>query len=224
MELKTCTRCEIEQSIENYYIRRTRNNQRKSICKECESKQKARPLEIVQDIEDEIWLDVVGYEGSYVVSNMGRVKRIMHRKNKTNTLMTSSPNKKGYHMVRFSVNGKAHTAFLSRTVAIAHIPNPENKPDVNHIGLDENGRSGNKNDNRAQSLEWSTRKENIDHAWKNGLSTPKKGERHYNAVLTEKDVLEIRASTLKPKEIAMLYNVNLPTIYKILTRQRWGHI
>lgn len=216
METKTCTRCKIEQDVENYYVRRTRNNQRKAMCKECESKQKARPLEVVPDLENEIWLDVVGYEKIYVVSNMGRVKRIMHRKNKTNTLMTSCPNKKGYHMIRFSVNGKAHTAFLSRVVAIAHIPNPENKPEVNHLF--------GKDDNRVQSLEWSTTKENIHHAWRTGLSKSKKGENHNNATLTEENVLDIRASTLKPNELASIYEVNVQAIYKILSRKRWNHI
>ncbi len=224
MELKTCTRCKIEQSIENYYIRRTRNNERKAMCKECESKSKAKHVPIIPDLEGESWKDVQDYEGLYLVSNMARVRSIFARKNPCNILMTSCPNETGYHMVNLSKNGKAKTRYLSRLVAIAFIPNPENKPEVNHIGLDENGKPGNKNDNRSQSLEWSTSKENINHSWENGLSKPQKGSAHGNSTLTEKNVLEIRASKLTPKQIACLYDVNVQAIYKILSRKRWRHI
>lgn len=216
MESKTCTKCKIEQDIENFYIRRTRNNQRKSICKECESKSKAKPVEIVPDLEGEIWKDIEGFEGIYLVSNLARVKRIMHRKNPTNTLMESSLNGGKYHRHSLCLNGKRYERLLSRLVAIAFIPNPENKPEVNHL----NG----KDDNRACSLEWSTTKENIDHAWENGLSKPQNGELNGNAVLTEKDVLEIRASSETPLELSLRFNVKREQIYKILRRERWKHI
>lgn len=55
-------------------------------------------------------------------------------------------------------------------------------------------------------------------------ATPKKGEKHSQSKLTEKEVLEIRASELTPKELSLLYDVKLPNIYKILSRQRWKHI
>ncbi len=224
MELKICTICNVEQDVENFYIRRSRNNQRKSICKSCESKQKAKPVEIVPDLEDEIWKDIEGFEGIYLVSNMGRVKRIMHRKNPTNTIMKTTLNGGGYHRLSLTVNGKGHDRILSRLVAIAFIPNPENKPEVNHIGLDKNGRPGNKNDNRAISLEWNTSKENINHAWDNGLAKPLNGSLNGNSILIEEDILDIRSSKLTPLQLSLKYSVNREQIYKILRRERWKHI
>lgn len=217
MESKTCTKCQIDQNIENFYIRRTRGNQRKSICKECESKSKAKPVEIVPDLEGEIWKDIEGFEKIYLVSNLARVKRIMHRKNPTNTIMTTSLNSNGYHRLSLCLNGKRYDRILSRLVAIAHIPNPDNKPEVNHLR--------GKDDNRACSLEWSTTKENIRHAWDTGLSTSKKGQDANMSKLTEKEVLEIRAiKGMTKRNIAKLYNIGEAAVGKIINRQRWTHI
>jgi hypothetical protein len=217
METKTCTKCKVEQDINNFYVRRSRNNQPKSICKKCESIQKAKPIEVVPDLEGEIWKDIAGFEGIYVVSNMGRVKRIMHRKNPTNTIMNTTLNGGGYHHLMLTVNGKGHSKILSILVATAFIPNPENKPQVNHL----NG----KDDNRAESLEWNTSKENIRHAWDNGLSKPKLGTLNGNAVLTEKEVLEIRAiEGMTKRDIGKLYNIGEAAVGKIINRQRWCHI
>lgn len=216
MDTKICTKCQEEKEIANFYIRRTRNNQPKSICKECESKQKATPIKFVPDLEGEIWNDIYDFEGLYVVSNKDRVKRIMQRKNATQKLMNHSINKLGYHFVCLTKNGVNRNYFVSRLVAAAFIPNPDNKPHVNHL----NG----KDDNTPESLEWVTPLENIQHAWRTGLSTSKKGEKHNQSKLTEKEVLEIRASKLTPTEISLLYSVNIQAIYKILARLRWKHI
>jgi hypothetical protein len=216
MEIKTCTRCSVVKEVDNFYIRRTRNSQRKSICKQCESIQKARPVAHVPDLEGEIWKDILGYEGIYLVSNKGRVKRIMHRKNVTNKIINSTKKANDYIFVCLTINGINKDFKTSRLVAIAFIPNPENKPQVNHL----NG----KDDNTVESLEWNTSKENIRHAWDTGLSKPMNGETNGNSILNEKDVLEIRASSLTPTEISKIYNVNLPAIYKILARNRWKHI
>lgn len=217
MENKICTKCKLNKRLEDFYVRRARNNQPKSICKNCESIQKAKPVDIVPDLEGEIWKDIEGFESIYLVSNMGRIKRIMHRKNPTNTLMKTTLNTGGYHRISLTVNGKGYSRILSRLVAIAFIPNPKNKPQVNHL----NG----KDDNRAESLEWNTSKENINHAWETGLSTPKNGILNGNSVLTEKEVIEIRAiKGISKREIATLYNIGEAAVGKIIHRQRWNHI
>lgn len=216
METKTCTKCKVEQSIDNFYIRRSRNNQPKSICKKCESIQKAKPIEVVPDLDGEVWKDIKGYEGIYLVSNMGRVNRILHRKNPTNTIINTSLNATGYHKIALTLNGKGYCKILSRLVAIAFIPNPENKPQVNHL----NG----KDDNRAESLEWNTSKENINHAWDTGLSKPANGILNGNSILTEKEVLEIRKSELHRHRLSTIYKVSVSTIDHVLNRTRWKHI
>jgi len=219
METKICTKCSVEQNIENFYIRRTRNNQRKSICKECESKQKAKPLGIIVNLEGEIWNDIAGYEQYYKISNLGRLKRVLHRKNPCNTLIDGIIHPNGYCKLALTINGKTKQFYTHRLVALAFIPNPENKKQVNHI-------NGIKTDNRVENLEWVTSKENINHSWENGLSKPINGVLNGNSVLTEKDVLEIRkiGSTMTQKEIGKLYGVNHQAIYKILKRTRWKHI
>lgn len=216
MEIKKCIKCEVIQNVENFYERKTRGD-RKTICKGCESKQKAKPLEFVPDLKGEEWKDVEGYEGIYIVSNFSRVKRIMHRKNPTNTLMKGTAHREGYFFFALRKDNICKNVPAHRMVAKAFIPNPENKPQVNHI-------NGIKTDNRSENLEWNTAKENIRHSWKNGMSSIKKGEQSNRAVLTEKDVLEIRASNLRPRELAKIYGIGEASIGKIINRKRWTHI
>lgn len=216
METKTCNKCNINQDIENFCIRKNRNNQRYGICKECKSNSHATPIKPVPDLENEEWRDIIDYKGFYVVSNKNRVKRIMQRKHATQKIINHSVTDLGYHYVCLTKKGIGKNYLVSRLVAIAFIPNPENKPQVNHLK--------GKDDNTPESLEWVTPLENIQHAWRTGLSTPKKGESHNQSKLTEKEVLEIRASKLNPTQISLLYNVNIQAIYKILSRQRWRHI
>ena len=116
----------------------------------------------------EIWKDIVGYEGLYQVSNLGRVKslkRIALRTSKkgvkTNQLVKEAikkavPDKDCYEKVCIWKNGKSVNFFVHRLVAIAFIPNPENKPQVNHIDED-------KKNNKHTNLEWTTSLENIRH-------------------------------------------------------------
>lgn len=106
----------------------------------------------------EIWKDIIGYEGIYQVSNLGRIKIIknMHKGNKT-TFMEISPNRYGYCRVSLWKNKKRKTYCVHRLVAEAFIPNPENKPQVNH-------KDGQKSNNDAENLEWATSSENQTHS------------------------------------------------------------
>lgn len=214
--MKTCTRCSIEKEISYFLIQTKRNNKPRAMCKQCEAISRLKPVAHVPDLEGEIWKDILGYEGIYLVSNKGRVKRIMHRKNVTNKIINSTKKANDYIFVCLTLNGINKDFKTSRLVAIAFIPNPENKPQVNHL----NG----KDDNTVESLKWNTSKENIRHAWDTGLSKPKIGELNGNSVLNEKDVLEIRASSLSPLELSYKYNVLREQIYKVLRRERWKHI
>ena len=100
---------------------------------------------------EEVWKDVAGYEGLYQVSNMGRVKSFV--KNKAGRILKGGGNMDGYKIVFFG-SGKDKKGFLvSRLVAQAFIPNPENKPCVDHINTV-------RDDNRVENLRWVTKKEN----------------------------------------------------------------
>lgn len=105
----------------------------------------------------EIWKDIEGYEGLYQVSNYGNVKSMERTiyKRKCKTIMkTPSLSGKGYLKTSLCKNGKIKYAFIHRLVAQAFIPNPENKPTVDHIDR-------NKLNNNVNNLRWATYTEQI---------------------------------------------------------------
>lgn len=119
------------------------------------------------------WKDVIGYEGLYQVSDVGVIISLGNGES-TNSL-TKKPRKiigrvgaNGYIKVKLSKSGARRHTLMHRIVAEAFIPNPENKPQVNHI-------NGIKSDNRIENLEWATAKENIRHSIDNGLQVVHKG-------------------------------------------------
>lgn len=75
----------------------------------------------------------------------------------------------GYERVVLTKNGVRKTYTVHKLVALAYIPNPENKATINHI-------DGNKRNNNVLNLEWATEKENQIHKWKNGLANYKRDE------------------------------------------------
>ena len=109
----------------------------------------------------EIWKDVIGYEGLYFVSNLGRVKSTPTCKHKKPRILKPIP-RNGYLSVILCDEHGLKNVFIHRLVAQCFVPNPYNKPIVNHV-------DGNKMNPCAENLEWCTQKENIDHAIKTGL-------------------------------------------------------
>lgn len=183
----------------------------------------------------EEWRDVPNYEGHYQVSDLGRLKgldRILkfdsfrYKKWKGKILKGNICKKKGYIKCCFLKNGNKFYSSVHIIVAKAFILNPLNLPEVNHIGKYPDGREGNKLDNRAISLEWCTRKQNMIHAKENGLlNEVKKGEESNFSKLTEKEVLEIREEkTLNGKQLSTKYNVTPGLISMILNNKIWNHI
>jgi hypothetical protein len=77
-------------------------------------------------------------------------------------VMKCSKDKKGYERIHLTVQRKRYALKVHREIAKAFVPNPENKPQVNH-------KDGNKSNNVPSNLEWVTNKENAHHAMENGL-------------------------------------------------------
>lgn len=122
----------------------------------------------------EEWKDC---EDGYMVSSYGR----FYSKLAGRCLSIKSLNQDGY--VKVAPHG--HTQLLNRLVAQAFIPNPHNKSTVNHI-------DGNKTNNRVDNLEWSTRSEQMIHAYKHELKKPMRGSKNANSKLTNEQVKAIR--------------------------------
>ena len=93
---------------------------------------------------EEIWKNIKGYGNICQVSNFGRIKC-------DKSIKTPYKEKKGY--LRIALKGKKH--LVHRLVAEAFIPNPENKPYIDHINTD-------RTDNRVENLRWVTNKENCN--------------------------------------------------------------
>lgn len=117
----------------------------------------------------EEWRPVVGSEEWYEVSNTGKVRSYKDRygfgktgRLKEPRILKQQTNKDGYKYVTIPINGKSKKCFIQILVAKAFIPNPENKPEVNH-------EDGDKNNNTVENLFWSTRAENMAHARRTGL-------------------------------------------------------
>lgn len=121
----------------------------------------------------EIWKDIDGYIGFYQISNLGRVKCLQReiirsgdiKKNHTRKFTLNEQikrtafDKDKYQIVALNKDGKSKMHKIHRLIAKAFIPNPENKPQVNHI-------DGNPSNNSISNLEWVTNRENTIHAFK----------------------------------------------------------
>ena len=101
----------------------------------------------------ETWRDVLGFEGLYQVSNIGRVKSLAVKGNKGRLLrdriLKQSVRPDGYLSVSLHKDGKQKSFLVHRLVADAHIENPDNHQQVNH-------KDENKTNNCASNLEWCT--------------------------------------------------------------------
>lgn len=122
----------------------------------------------------EIWKDIVGYEGLYQVSNLGRVKslpKMVGFRPQSEKLTAIFIDKHGYYKTNLYKNNIHKQVYVHILVAQAFVPNVCNKPQVNHI-------DGDKSHNFDTNLEWCTAKENVVHAYANGLKVGKKGSDH----------------------------------------------
>ena len=102
---------------------------------------------------NEIWKDIEGYKGKYQVSDQGRVKSLNYNHTGYERVLKPRLTADGYLHVGLCKDNKMKNCYIHRLVAEAFIPNPSNKPCLDHINTI-------KTDNRVDNLRWVTHKEN----------------------------------------------------------------
>lgn len=155
----------------------------------------------------------------YLISNMGNVKKLKNLNN------MKTYDRGGYTRIDLydSRNKKYLKRSVHRLVAEAFIPNPLNKPQVNHI-------DGDKDNNSINNLEWCTASENMKHAFKTGLNVPNplKGEDSHNSKMTDEKVMLLRemydSGEFLLKELAEEFNISISVAWRIAKRNTWKHI
>ncbi|HDV4621062.1 TPA: HNH endonuclease, partial [Bacillus anthracis] len=129
----------------------------------------------------------------------------------------------GYIQIDLTKNNKKKTFRVHRLVAVHFLPNPENKPEVNH-------EDGNKENNNVGNLKWVTPKENMNHAYKFGLSKGMKGESNPSVKLKEEDVVYIKNNfksfdkEFGAKALGKKFGVSGSHISGIISGDKWGHL
>lgn len=191
METRVCKQCGEEKTIDRYCLTDKVKNVRTRTCRTCigRNSRKAKELRKAlgdqnQDLDGELWKDIEEFE-DYQVSNLGRIKRksywcavgscVPHQKPDRILKPFYSESKEFddniYLLCKLYKFGgtKKFTKKIHRLVAEAFVPNPENKPEVNHD-------DGNKKNNRWDNLVWATHSENVQHGYDNGLNFGAEGK------------------------------------------------
>lgn len=163
------------------------------------------------------WQFIPGYEDLYKISIGGQIFS-----QKSNRLLTPSPDKDGYLRVTLFKSGSRLTLKVHRLVSIAFISNPQNKPQVNH-------KNGIKTDNRIENLEWCDTLYNTRHAIKLGLFNPL-GDGNGRSKLTSEEVLQARSlydsGNFTARQVNELLGnkVDITIMGGILSGKYWKHL
>lgn len=140
----------------------------------------------------EEWRDIVGYEGRYKVSNMGKVISLNYSHTGKQKELKQSVLSSGYYAVNLRNGGKVKLCTVHRLVANAFLPNPNKYKEVNHI-------NENTKDNRVENLEWCEQSDNMKHAYKNGLQIPSENQR--KAIINTNKLKQKKVCQIKDGEI-----------------------
>ena len=169
----------------------------------------------------EVWKAVEGYESGYEISSYGALRSLdrldIRGQRQTGRLLKPTMSY-AYLAYELCHAGERKPVKAHRLVAATFIPNPENKPQVNHI-------DGDKLNNQVNNLEWVTHRENIQHAYDTGLMPI--GTAKTNSKLTNLDVHYIiwwDEAGMTNREIATTLGVGKSTVGLVLTGERFKHV
>lgn len=175
----------------------------------------------------EEWRPVVGFEKYYEVSNLGRIKSLCriiynrgHKIIRKERFLKLHKSDKGYFRIKINVGDYVKTVLVHRLVAEAFVPNPENKPHVNHM-------NSTPTDNRVENLEWCTHAENMKHSYVNGRREHLdfRGEKSPVAKLNWRNVRKIRKMYGKngytSRSLGKKFGVDQAMILNIVHNRNW---
>lgn len=171
----------------------------------------------IKNLKGEVWVDILGFEKLYAISNMKRVKSY-ERKGVNGYLITGKilrpgKHKSGYAKFTLTKEGGFYYVNRHRLIATAFIPNPNNLPCINHIDNDPT------NDDII-NLEWCTFSHNTRHAYKtNRLS--KVGSKNSMSKLNERQAILIFNYDGDKRVLEKKYNITRQTINDIKAGRRW---
>lgn len=171
----------------------------------------------------EKWKKIKDYEELYEISEKGEVRTLCDHfvrnrlYKKKGDIVAVCNGAYGYNVCSLRKNGVNKMFKLHRLLAQAFIPNPENKPQINHI-------DNNRKNNKLENLEWCTNTENEQHKIKQKRHPH--GETHYEAKLKNSDVLFIReySSESPINDLVKKYNLSRSHIDNIRMGRKWKHL
>lgn len=179
---------------------------------------------------DEIWKDIIGFEGYYQVSNLARIKRLPRLSKHSypgyfkpygeRITENTIKNPKKYISAKLTVNGITYTRQMHRVVLMAFVPCPGSEYVVNH-------KDGDKHNNHLENLEWVTQKDNIRHAKLMGLARYAKGDDSGASKITEEFVRIIKkmlSDGVIQKQIAKHFGISAKMVTDINTGRTWKHV
>jgi len=180
--------------------------------------------------EKDIWKPLMFCNGKYKVSRFGKVKSVYTLSKKgllrlTGTILKTTINHRGYEKVKLQWldNGKLirKTMAVHRLVAMSFIPNPENKPFINH-------KDCNPLNNHVSNLEWCTPQENVHHAQKMGRVPMAKPYEYkgYNYEAHQKKIINVETGEIfsSAKELSKKIGIPPKEINRQLNGERYCHI
>jgi hypothetical protein len=178
-----------------------------------------------QEIPQEIWNDIPGYESLYQVSNLGRVRSLDRRiksrwpvgRSIKGRVIIQGIDMAGYYWFRLSKDGAVSMLHTHNAVMQTFVGQRPYNHDIHHI-------NGDNKDNRLENLCYMLESEHIRTIHPN----PPKGEKSPNAKVTENDVRTMRklyeAGTHAKRQIARMYGLSQKSARNIIERKSWKHV